>query len=238
MSAFPKIMDRRLPPVGGIDLIQSMNYTNAAGIPLRWFYDCFTYPRVFYAKGSRPGLEKFLARNHIEGTPSPALLQKMLNALVRQMPHYISLTFEGVGNRALSEEELLESGHGWCNEQSRCAVALAQVLGMPARLVFAGMKSKKGHVIAEMYIGGKWVLTDPTAAFVFTRKNGQPLNILDLKTRKTAAKEAGALYQACLDKSRAAAVDKTIWDKHVAWGQADNPLSLFHSVGYCNYFIL
>jgi hypothetical protein len=109
---------------------------------------------------------------------------------------------------------------------------------MPARLVFCGMKSKKGHVIAEMYLDGKWVLTDPTAAFIFTRKNGRPINVLDLKTDKTAAKEADALFQACLDKSRAAAVDKTIWDKHVAWGQANNPTSLFHAVGYCNYFIL
>ena len=37
-------------------------------------------------------------------------------------------------------------------------VALTQVLGMPSRLVFAGMRIKKGHVVAEVFVGGKWAL--------------------------------------------------------------------------------
>jgi hypothetical protein len=238
MSRFPKIADRYVPPVAGIDLAQSLNYTDATGLPLNWFYESFTYPRVFYQKGSRPGLEQFLARRRVKGKPSLALLQKLLTAVAQAMPHYICLTFEGIGNRGWTEEELLESGHGWCNEQARVFVALAQVLGMPARLVFAAMKIKKGHVVAEVYVGGKWVLTDPIAAFIFRRKNGRPVNLLDIKSSKAVAREADARYQACIDRSRRDAVDKSIWDKHVAWGvKGRKAIALFHAVGYCNYFI-
>ncbi len=235
MQKFPQIKGRYVPPVCGRDLEQSLNYADSGGIPLRWFYESFTYPQVFYRRGSRPRLEKFLARKKVTGKPGLATLERCVNALVKQMNHYVELDFEGVGNRGGSEEELLFSGHGWCNEQARVLVALTQILGMPSRLVFAGMRSKKGHVVAEVFVGGKWVLVDQTANHVFKRKDGTPVNVLDIKTSRRAATEAGRGFKAALDAGRKAAVSKKIWDRHVAW--MDKPLDLFWQVGYCNYFI-
>ena len=237
MPNFRTMADRYVPPVAGKDLEQSLNYTDARGIPLRWFYESFTYPAVFYKKGSRPRLEKFLARNKVTGKPGLATLEKCVSALVRQMPHYVQLDYEGAGNRGASEEELLFSGHGWCNEQARVLVALTQVLRMPSRLVFGSMRIKKGHVVMEVFVDGKWVLVDQTANFVFKRKNGKPVNVLDIKTDKLVAAEMNRLYQAALDKGRAAAVRPDLWDKYVPWGFSGQPCELFWQVGYCNYFI-
>ena len=62
MQKFPQMMDRYLPPVNGKDLEQSLNYADSRGIPLRWFYESFTYPRIFYRRGSRPKLETRLVQ--------------------------------------------------------------------------------------------------------------------------------------------------------------------------------
>ena len=51
-TAKPKgIKERFVPPVAGIDLEQALNFTDAEGIDLTWFYNSFTYPRVFYKSG-------------------------------------------------------------------------------------------------------------------------------------------------------------------------------------------
>lgn len=235
MPKLSQIAGRYVPPVRGKDLEQSLNYMDSRGVPLRWFYESFTYPRVFYRKGSRPRLEKFLARKKVTGKPGLATLEKCVSALVQQMNHYVELDYEGVGNRGASEEELLFSGHGWCNEQARVLVALTQILGMPSRLVFAGMRSGKGHVVVEVFVNGKWALVDQTANHVFKRGDGTPVNVLDLKTNRQTAAAAGRRFKMALDAGRNAAVSRRIWDKHVAW--MDKPLDLFWQVGYCNYFI-
>jgi len=80
----------------------------------------------------------------------------------------------------MTEEDLLRSGHGWCNEQARVLVALTQVAELPSRLVFAHSRDgKAGHVATEVYVDGKWVLVDQTEGLVFVRKDGSPLNVLD-----------------------------------------------------------
>lgn len=180
-------------------------------------------------------LEKFLARKKVTGKPGLALLEKCVNALVQQMNHYVELDYEGAGNRGGSEEALLCSRRGWCNEQARVLVALTQVLGMPSRLVFAEMRIKKGHVLVEVFVGGKWVLVDQTFNHLFKRADGTPVNVLDIKTNQPAARETDRRYKAALEAGRRAAVSKEIWDKYVPW--MDQPLDLFWQVGYCNYFI-
>ena len=132
----PPISARVVPPVAGIDLMQSLSYTDSQGLPLEWFYTAFTYPRVFYRKGSRPHLEAFVAG--VVPAPKPDLptVEAVLDAMNRKLPHFVPLGHNGPSDRAWPEEELLESGGGWCNEQARVFIALTQVLGLPSRLVF------------------------------------------------------------------------------------------------------
>ena len=90
-------------------------------------------------------------------------LRACLDVVVQRMPHYILLGYNGAPDRGMTEEDLLQSGHGWCNEQARVLVALTQIAGLPSRLVFAQSRdSKIAHVVTEVYVDGKWVLVDQT----------------------------------------------------------------------------
>ena len=238
-AAKPKsIKDRFVPPVAGIDLEQALNYTDSEGLDLAWFYSSFTYPRVFYKPGSRPVLEKIVWEQTKADAPAMARLRACVALVANCMPHYIRLGYKGATDRAMTEEDLLRSGHGWCNEQARVLVALTQIAGLPSRLVFAQSRDgKAAHVVTEVYVDGKWVLVDQTEGLVFTRQDGSPLNVLDFRTDPIAWREADALYKAQHARNRELAKDKSFWDTGHGIARKEHPLELFECVGYHNYFI-
>jgi transglutaminase-like putative cysteine protease len=237
--AKPKgIQQRFVPPVAGIDLEQALNYTDADGLDLAWFYESFTYPRVFYKPGSRPVLEKIVGEETKAGAPAMARLRALVAVVANRMPHYIRLGYSGATDRGMTEEDLFRSGHGWCNEQARVLVALTQIAGLPSRLVFAHSRDgKAGHVVSEVYVDGKWALVDQTEGLVFTRKDDRPLNVLDFRRDPAAWREADALYKAQHARNRELAKDKAFWDSGHAIARREHPLELFQCVGYQNYFV-
>lgn len=233
----PDITQRTVPSVAGIDLEQALNYTSADGLPLEWFYTSFTYPRTFYTAGSRPELERFLAASpEIAGGGSEGLaaLVKRVYGAVR---HYSLLGFSGAGNRGFSEEELLRSGEGWCNEQARVLCVLAQICGWPARLVFAGMRGGRGHVLVEVFHQGQWVLIDQTAAYIFRTTDGRFANVLTAKADAAKATGISTRYLAALQAEKEKTKNLKNWERIVPYGMVDDPLELFFSVGYCNYCV-
>jgi transglutaminase-like putative cysteine protease len=238
-AAKPKgIKERFVPPVAGIDLEQALNYTDTEGLDLAWFYDSFTYPRVFYKPGSRPLLERMVWEQTTPQAPAMVRLRACVAMVEARVPHYIRLGYYGATDRGMTEEDLIRSGHGWCNEQARVLVALTQVAGLPSRLVFAHSRDgKAGHVVTEVYVDGKWVLVDQTEGLVFTRKDGRPLNVLDFRTDANAWREADALYKAQHARNRELAKDKAFWDSGHGIARKEHPLDLFECVGYHNYFI-
>jgi len=232
------IQQRFVPPVAGLDLEQALNYTDSDGLDLAWFYRSFTYPRVFYQRGSRPDLEKIVQEQTKADAPAMDTLRACLDVVVQRMPHYILLGYNGATDRALTEEDLLRSGHGWCNEQARVLVALTQIAGLPSRLVFAQSRDNKiAHVVAEVHVDGKWVLVDQTEGLIFTRQDGRPINVLDLRTDPDVWREADALYKAQQQRNRERAKDKSFWDTGHGIARREHPLDLFECVGYQNYSI-
>jgi hypothetical protein len=232
------IQQRFVPPVAGIDLEQALNYTDSDGLDLAWFYRSFTYPRVFYQPGSRPILEKIVWEQTKADSPDIDRLRACLEVVVQRMPHYILLGYNGAADRALTEEGLLQSGHGWCNEQARVLVALTQIARLPSRLVFAQSRDGEiAHVVAEVYVDGNWVLVDQTEGLIFTRQDGRPINVLDLRTDPAVWREANAMYKAQQQRNRARAKDKSFWDTGHGIARRPHPLDLFECVGYHNYFI-
>src|SRR5258708_4108818 len=84
-------------------------------------------------------------------------------------------------NRAMTEEQLIESGRGWCNEQSRVFVALCEVMEIPSRLVFLFHSNlRSGHTTAEVLIDGRWVFFDVTFGVVATLPDGRLAEARDL----------------------------------------------------------
>ena len=239
-AAKPKgIQQRFVPPVAGIDLEQALNYTDAEGLDLAWFYDSFTYPRVFYKPGSRPLLEKIVR----EQTKPDAPAMTRLRAVGRP---------GGESDAALHPARLLRS-HGPRHDGggplpirprlvqrtgTRAGGAVAQIAGLPSRLVFAHSRDgKAGHVVTEVYADGKWVLVDQTEGLVFARKDGRPLNVLDFRRDPAAWREADALYKAQHAANRELAKDKSFWDSGHGIARREHPLELFECVGYHNYFV-
>lgn len=232
------IKDRFVPPVAGIDLEQSLNYTDSEGFDLAWFYRCFTYPRVFYKPGSRPFLEKIVWGQTRPDAPPLKRLDACVAFVANRMPHYIRLGYNGATDRAMTEEDLIRSGHGWCNEQARVLAALTQIAGLPSRLVFAHSRDgKAAHVVTEVYVEGNWVLVDQTEGLVFRRKDGALLNVLDFRTDPTVWREADALYKSQHARNRELAKDKSFWDSGHGIARREHPLELFECVGYHNYFV-
>ncbi|MCL4206027.1 MAG: hypothetical protein KJ000_26380 [Pirellulaceae bacterium] len=232
------IRQRFVPPVAGIDLEQALNYTDSDGLDLAWFYRSFTYPRVFYKPGSRPALEKVVWEQTKADAPAMDRLRACLDVVVQRMPHYILLGYNGAPDRAMTEEELLRSGHGWCNEQARVLVALTQIAGLPSRLVFAQSRdSKIAHVVTEVYVDDRWVLVDQTEGMIFIRADGNPINVLDLRTDPDVWREMDAIYKSQQLRNRERAKDKSFWDTGHGIARREHPLDLFECVGYHNYFI-
>ncbi len=232
------IRERFVPPVAGIDLEQALNYTDSEGLDLAWFYRSFTYPRVFYRPGSRPYLEQFVWEHTQRDAPDMDRLRACVAVVFERMPHYVLLGFNGPPDRALTEEDLLRSGEGWFNEQARVLVALTQIAGLPSRLVFAHSRDNKiAHVVSEVYVDGKWVLVDQTEGFIFSLRDGRPINVLDFRTDAGVWREADALYKARLQRNRDRAKDKSFWDNGHGIARREHPLDLFDCVGYHNYFI-
>jgi hypothetical protein len=65
-----------------------------------------------------------------------------------------------------TEEQIIAKGSDWCTEVARLLVALVQVAGSPARLVYT-YSDRDGHVIAEAHDGARWWLVDPLAPKVY-----------------------------------------------------------------------
>ena len=78
-----------------------------------------------------------------------------------------------------TEEMVMTKGSDWCGEVARLYCALTQVCGIPSRIVYT-KSNDDGHVISECFVDGKWVLVDPIAAKVYTKRNGEPLGVVDM----------------------------------------------------------
>jgi len=82
---------------------------------------------------------------------------------------------------------VLERGHGFCYQKAIVLVALARVVGIPARLGFADIRNQRlsqkflermfgcnrlvYHGWAELYIDGKWVMATPAYDLEMCREN-------------------------------------------------------------------
>lgn len=232
------IDDRYKPNVAGVDLEHSLNYISAQGLDLEWFYRSYTHKHLLYRRGSRPGLETFLEQQGIDlQSDDLSRLQGICEAVYATIVHYSLLGYSGKTDRGLSEENLLLYGKGWCNEQARVLLALLQVAGIPARLVFAAMEDLKGHVLTEAWIHDQWVLVDQTCRWIFTLEDERLLNVYDLKTDTGIQAEAGRRYRDAMQQDRKRSRDPEVWDRLVPYGVVGDGLALFHSVGFCNYFI-
>ncbi len=167
-------------PIGektaGIDLWQANHFIVYRPETAEYLYHEYTSLQVPYRRGLVPMCEKIVAKCTAGLTGDR---EKALALLSRAMPEL--LTHPGIPpygpvppwNRGCSEERLLDSGLGWCNEQARVFVRLCQVAGIPARMIFLFYADRKsGHVVSEFYADGRWSMADSSWGCVFPAANG------------------------------------------------------------------
>jgi transglutaminase-like putative cysteine protease len=72
-------------------------------------------------------------------------------------------------------------GVGWCNHQVRALMWLLNAQGIHSRMLYllnrAGTSSQ--HTIGEAYVGGRWVILDPTLDMTAKNKQGELISRYD-----------------------------------------------------------
>jgi len=172
-KGFPGEIDRLIAivPVQGIDREQVQNAVRLCDETEPTLYGDFSPTQIAYRKGARPDLESIVAT--FRETTSR---ERMLEAMHWVSEHVIHPHFIGPipADRSFSEEQLVDSKCGWCNEQVRVFIALCGVMEIPARVCFLWhANGRTGHTAAEIFIDGRWAFVDVTFAITVELAEGR-----------------------------------------------------------------
>jgi hypothetical protein len=160
---FPGDFDRlmRDVPVAGIDRAQTHAMIRLCDETESILYGPDFSPRkIRYRDGLRPDLVSIAAKFCEDSEPNLNDVIEWVRTNVRH-PHFVG--HEVPPDRALSEEDLIASGVGWCNEQCRVFIGLCQVMEIPARLCFLfHANGRTAHTACEVFDSVRWALVDVT----------------------------------------------------------------------------
>ena len=76
-----------------------------------------------------------------------------------------------------TEEMLIEKGENLCECVSRLMVSLAEVIGIPGRIICHGVS---GHFVCELYIEEKWCYFDPRFGIFYVDADEKFLSVLEI----------------------------------------------------------
>lgn len=217
-------------PVRGIDRLLSCSKIRLAAETERYLYSEYSPTEVRYRAGGRPGLEAIAGE--IFGRPprvDKAAIRKLVAWVLDNVKHVAAIDHPTPADRALPEEEIIASGWGWCNEQARVLVALAQTVGVPGRLVgIYNSEKPKGHMTTELYVEGKWSWICATSGCIVTLPDGAWASVAEI----WGDPEVRALFAVEWERC------DNIWN--AAYGKPPSegdPAAVFGGAGIVNYFI-
>ncbi len=233
---------RKIPKVKGIDLEHALNYIKLEDVGEEFIYGDYTSKIVLYRKGNRPFLENIVDKITTSEMHS---LEKVKSIIlfccneVKWAGYYLKEKGKILEpDRGISEEEIIKSGYGWCNEQARVACALIQILGLNSRLVFIyDPDNQYGHVIIEVLIDKtKWLAIDQSLNFPFITSDSNLLKAVEVKNIIDLNNELYQNYITECEKIRNDLGYK-ILNKYFKMLTMENPLLAYRHLGYYNYFI-
>jgi len=144
----------------------------------RRLYDRRSRPTPGYRRGSRPQLETIVGPMvGPEPDRTVAAIARFASSLSRRGPRGIDrLRFGG------SEEAIVDRGSDWCSDVARVTAALAQVAGIPSRIVLLADTSLPyaGHAVIEAYRDHRWGCVDGLTGVVYRRPSGEPATTWEL----------------------------------------------------------
>ncbi len=144
-----------------IDYIHASRKIHCVRETASYLYGAYTPKRTRYVRGSRPELEWHvevaLKNARTRAGKAAALLRHVNRVVLHTM--YVPPELHELGG---TEEHILRRGFGYCNESARVLVMLAQIAGLPARLLFVRLRGGSRHVMTEILTGKKWGFFDPS----------------------------------------------------------------------------
>jgi hypothetical protein len=144
-----------------IDCIHATSKIHCVPETAAYLYGGYTPRKITYTTGSRPELEFHLEvalKNCRARKDRAPILTSYVNRVVLHTM-YVPKHLHELGG---TEEHVLRRGFGYCNEMARVLCAMAQISGIPTRLLFVRLPSGSRHVMVEMLTDGKWGFFDPS----------------------------------------------------------------------------
>lgn len=249
---FPGDIDRGIAevPVKGIDRQQTQGMVRLCPETYPALYgsgrycaadktgEAYSPTKVRYRAGSRPRLEAIARELAPPGAPPRQKIRAAI-AWVNKTVVHPHLLRNLAPDRALSEEGLIDSGIGWCNEQSRVFIALCEVMSLPARLCFLVHDNLRcGHTATEVFFDGRWAFVDVTFDVMVDLPDGRPATGAEL-----AGEHRALAHKAYRPKLEAyyAKVQPYV-ESCPGWRSADRPKleaggELLGHLGICNYIV-
>lgn len=240
MSVKTRPIDRRfLPPVKGVDLEQALNFIALKDVTTSFAYDHYTGSRLVYERGRRPALEAVLRKVGVKGLKPMQVVDKLARYVATEVP-WAGFYAQRKGrplpvDRDMTEEQIIRSGFGWCNEQARVFCCLTQVAGIASRLVFACNEAKHyGHVVCEVLLPSGWMMVDQSFGFCFHIKQ-KPVRAADVFHKPKIRAHFEPVYRKlCLKLTET--LGMKIMKGSFNMALAPNPLDGFKDIGFCNHF--
>lgn len=164
------------------DLVFHREAVTLCEATMKYLYTEYTPLETGYSPGSRPVLERVVAKvtDSAMGEREKALA---LLAWVRDLPDLQPPAREKFHGG--TEEEVIEARSSLCGNQARLFAVLAQVAGIPSRIALhygtpdTRGKMLSGHAVNELYIEGRWAYLDIRGKY-FEWPGGRIASTLDL----------------------------------------------------------
>ena len=143
---------------------------------VRFLYSEFTPTDVKFQPGTRPVLEKVVAKataNAKSQREKALALMRFCRDLYKQDPDadFAKYIYGG------TEEQLVDKPEILCECLGRLMVALCEIAGLPGRIV---MHDIGGHICCEILSDGHWAYIDPRCGIYFLKPDGEIASVLEL----------------------------------------------------------
>lgn len=237
-KGFPGALDTAIATVSvrGVDREQAQGMIRLCEETENTLYGDYSPRYIRYQRGTRPQLERITA-----GFLGTTTLEKATEAMQWVYAHIMHPHQCGptAPDRALSEEDLIASGRGWCNEQVRVFIALCEVMAIPARICYIHhLNARCAHTTAEVFIQGRWSFFDVTFNLVVELPDGRLAEVRELS--KQYRNLANLAYAPVLERHYQNIQSFT--EENPGWCRADRPEvdkggDLLESIGISNYII-
>lgn len=201
-----KVSERFYPP-GTADWDQKATQVVLNEETAEYLYSRFTPLTTSYETGSRPVLERILARILAPGMGD----REKLFAILRYCLHDFQKEYPNILPRhtiilnAL-EEELLKFNGGHCEDRARLIICLTQMAGLPSRFVASASYWDPlndytlvgGHAMVEICVDRRWAYFDSLRDFHCVLPDGRFASLWDIVSRPEIVEtQPPATYAAC-----------------------------------------